>query len=373
MAHKKIKKIAYLTGARADFGLMSPVLKALQKDKDFDLKLFITGMHLMPAFGLTAKNVESEFLNTVRVKAVFSLNDKKSIGQFIGELMPRLFKEFARYRPNLVLVLGDRIEMLCAAVAATYLGLPIAHIHGGDKTTTVDDVIRQAITKLAHLHFVATKDSASRVRKMGEDSKKIFVVGAPAIDVIKKAWLPSREKICSVLKLDPRQKFVLVTQHSVSEDVKGSKRQMKNVLGAVKEIGLPVVVIYPNVDPGAFAIIKEIEKERKNPLFRIFKNLTHKNFLSLEKEAAVWVGNSSAGIIESTSFGTPVVNIGKRQFGRPHGTNVLDVDYNKKEIVRAIKKCLLNKIFITKIKKIDNPWGSGQAAGKIIGVLKKLK
>lgn len=319
MMNKKIKKIAYLTGTRADFGLMTPVLKAIQKDKAFDLKLFITGMHLMPRFGLTIKNVEEEFPSAARVKAVFSSDNKKSVGKFIGALMPRLFKEFSKYKPNLVLVLGDRIEMLCAAVAATYLDVPVAHIHGGDKTTTVDDVIRQAITKLAHLHFVATKDSAARVKKMGEDSKKIFEVGAPAIDVIKKMRLPSRKKICFILNLDSKQKFILVTQHPVSEDVDGAGRQMKNTLSAVKEIGLPAVVIYPNADPGSPAIIKEIEKERKNPLFRIFKSLSHKNFLSLEKEAAVWVGNSSAGVIESASFKTPVVNVGKRQFGRPHG------------------------------------------------------
>lgn len=373
MENRKIKKIAYLTGTRADFGLMTPVLKAIQKDSSFNLKVFITGMHLMPKFGMTAKEVEREFPDVVRVNSVFSSDDKKSVGEFIGALMPRLFKEFSEYGPDLILILGDRIEMLCAAIVATQLSVPVAHIHGGDKTTTVDDAIRHAITKLAHLHFVATKDSATRVRKMGEDKKKIFLVGAPAIDMIKKTRLLSRGRICSILKLDPKQKFVLVTQHPVSEEVGGAGRQMKNTLDAVKEIGLPAVVIYPNADPGSAAMIKEIEKERENPLFRIFKSLPYKNFLSLEKEAAVWVGNSSAGIIESASFGTPVVNVGKRQFGRPHGANVLDVGYNKKEIVRAIKKCLLNKVFIAKIKKIKNPWGDGHAAEKIVKVLKRLK
>ncbi len=373
MVNKKIKKIAYLTGTRADFGLMTPVLKAMQKDGAFNLKVFVTGMHLMPRFGLTIKEVKKDFPGAVRVNAVFSSDDKKSVGNFIGALIPKLFKEFSRYKPDIILVLGDRIEMLCTAIVATNLGIPLVHIHGGDKTTTKDDAMRHAITKLSHLHFAATKNSASRIKKMGEDNKRIFVVGAPAIDIIKKARLFTRKQICQKLNLDPKQEFILVTQHPVSEDIKGAEWQMRNILDVVKKFGLPVVVIYPNADSGSDAMIKEIEKEGGNHLFRILKSLPYKNFLSLEKEAAAWVGNSSAGVIESTSFKTPVVNVGKRQFGRPHGENVLDVEYKKKEITRAIKKCLCKRRFIAKAKRAKNPWGEGRAAEKVIKILKRIR
>lgn len=373
MKNKKIKRIAYLTGTRADFGLMTPVLEAIKKEKVFKLQIFAAGMHLMPKFGFTVKEVEKVFPGTVRLKAVFSSDDKLDMGDFIGALVPRLFKAFAKHRPDILLLLGDRIEMLSAAIAATYLGIPLAHIHGGDKTTTVDDAARHAITKLSHIHFVATKNSVTHVKKLGEDKKRIFLVGAPAIDMIKKTRLFTRREICLKLNLNPDKRFFLVMQHPVSEKIGSSGRQMREMLEAVKSFNLPVVVIYPNADPGSAAMIKEIERERKNPQFRIFKSLLYKNFLSLEKEAVVWIGNSSAGVIESALFKIPVVNVGKRQYGRPHGANVLDVGYERKEIIRAIDQCLFDKNFINQIKKTKNLWGDGRAAGRILAILKKIK
>lgn len=370
MADKKIKKIVYLTGTRADFGLMTPVLTAIRKDGAFNLKIFATGMHLMPRFGRTIREVKKKFPEASIINVVFTSDKKKSYRDFVNKLTPELLKVFKKNKPDLVLVLGDRIEMLCVAKAAARLEIPVAHIQGGDKTTTVDDAIRREITKLSRLHLTATEDSAARVRKIEKDAKSVFVVGSPGIDMIKNAKLFTREEICKKSGLNPAKKFILVTQHPVSEHVDGAGGQMRETLEAVKSFGLPIVVIYPNADPGSGGIIKEIEKARKNFLFKIFKSLPYKVFLSLEKEAAVWVGNSSAGIIESASFKTPIVNIGKRQFGRPHGVNVLDVDYDKKEIIRAMKKCLFDKKFIAKIKNIKNLWGDGRAAGKIVKVLK---
>lgn len=372
MADKKIKKIAYLTGTRADFGLMTPVLSAIKKDSAFNLKVFATGMHLMPQFGLTVKEVKKEFPHVVRLNAVFSSDKKKSYKDFIRKLSPLLFKNFSRYKPDLMLVLGDRVEMLCVAIVARFLGIPIAHIHGGDKTTTIDDTMRNLITKLSSLHFPATAQSAKRVKSLGVDPRHIYVVGTPAIDVIKKMPLYSRQEICSRIGLHPKRKFILVTQHPVSENIDGSSRQMKATVEAVKFFSLPTVIIYPNADPGSAAMIKKIENERKNSLFRIFKSLPYKDFLSLEKEAAVWIGNSSAGILESASFGTPVVNIGKRQFARPHGANVLDVGYKRRDIIRAIDRCLFDKKFIDRTKKTKNLWGDGFAAKRITAILKKL-
>lgn len=370
MADKKIKKIVYLTGTRADFGLMTPVLTAIRKDGAFNLKIFATGMHLMPRFGRTIREVKKKFPEASIINVVFTSDKKKSYRDFVNKLTPELLKVFKKNKPDLVLVLGDRIEMLCAAKAAARLEIPVAHIQGGDKTTTIDDAIRREITKLSRLHFTATEDSAARVRKTGKNAKSVFVVGSPGIDMIKNAKLFTREEICKKSGLNPAKKFILVTQHPVSEHVDGAGGQMRETLEAVKSFGLPIVVIYPNADPGSGAMIREIEKARKNFLFKIFKSLPYKDFLSLEKEAAVWVGNSSAGVIDSASFQTPVVNVGKRQFGRPHGANVIDVGYDKKEIIRAVKKCLFDKKFIAKIKDIKNLWGDGRAAGKIVKVLK---
>lgn len=273
MKNKKIKKIAYLTGTRADFGLMTPVLKAIQKDRSFNLKVFVTGMHLMPKFGLTAREVKKEFSNAVRVSAVFDSDSKKSLEFFKKKLIPLLEKKFFMYKPDLVLVLGDRMEMLCAAIAARHLGVPIAHIHGGDKTTTLDDERRYVITKLSQIHFAATDDSARRLKKAGIDKKQIFVTGAPAIDIIKKTRLVGRKKFFAKLGLNPAKKVILITQHPVSEAIGHSAHQVRQTIAAAKTFRIPIVIIYPNADPGSTAIIKEIAKERKNLFFRIFKSL----------------------------------------------------------------------------------------------------
>src|SRR3989344_3821572 len=179
---KNIKKIAYISGTRADFGLMTPILRAVQKSKKIDLKIYMTGAHLMKELGNTSKEVLKEFPNAKIVPAIFPHSDR-GMAEFTGNFITKLTKKLSSDKPDLVLVLGDRVEMLCTAVACTYLGIPIGHIHGGDKSTTVDDSARHAITKLAAIHFPATQEAAQRIRKMGEETKRIHIVGAPALDV----------------------------------------------------------------------------------------------------------------------------------------------------------------------------------------------
>lgn len=368
----KTKKIAYISGTRADFGLVLPILRAIDKSEKLGLEIFVTGEHLMGKFGRTVDEAKKEFPGAKTIKAVFEGDDRESAAKFAGRFVSLLTLELTQNRPDIVLVLGDRVEMLCAAMVCAYLGIPIGHIHGGERTSTVDEIARHAITKLSHLHFPATKEAALRIRKMGEEEWRIHIVGAPALDIILNEKLPTREKLFKKLNLDSRQKVILVTQHPVSEEIDKAGRQMEETIAAVKKFNLPVVTTYPHVDAGGSRIIKVIEKERKNPLFRIFPSLPYKYFLALERECAVWVGNSSGAMIESSSFRTPAVNIGTRQSGRQRGDNVIDVGYDTVAIATAIEKSLNDKKYLAKLAKIKNPWGDGKTGPRVAKILENI-
>ncbi|KKS95708.1 MAG: UDP-N-acetyl-D-glucosamine 2-epimerase, UDP-hydrolysing [Candidatus Giovannonibacteria bacterium GW2011_GWA1_43_15] len=368
-----MKKIAYISGNRADFGLMTPILQAIQKSKKLELRLYTTGTHFMPEFGGTINIVKKLFPNVKEIPVAFESDDRKGMAKFAAQFLGKLIPVLVKDKPDIVFAPCDRVEMLTAAMAALYLGIPVAHIHGGEKTSTVDELARHAITKIAHIHFAATKESAERIKKMGEDKWRIHIVGAPVLDVILNEKLPSRAELYKKLNLDPKEKIILVTQHPVSEAWKDAGRQITKTFSAVKSFGLPIVVAYPNADAGGRKIIEVIKREKKNPQFRIFPHLQHEDFLALEREAAVWVGNSSAGMIESSSFKTPVVNVGARQLGRQHGDNVINVGYDRDEIKKAVDKSLNNKIYLAGLKKIKNPWGDGKTGPRVAKILENVE
>ena len=367
------KRIAYVSGTRADFGLMIPILKAIEKSKLLSIKLYVTGEHLMPELGMTINNVKKYFSKVIVIDAVSKQNDKIGTAKFNADFFKKMIEELNISRPDLMLVLGDRQEMLMVSVACLYLGIPIAHIHGGERTGTVDGVARHTITKIASIHFPATKDAALRIKKMGEEDWRINIVGAPALDTILNNKLPSRKELADKFGINPKENFILILEHPVSEDIENAGRQMEVIIEAVKRFNIPTVIIYPHADAGGKKIIEVIEKEKSNRLFKIFPSLEYKTFLALEREASVWVGNSSAALIESSSFKTPVVNIGNRQTGRQRGNNVLDVSYDRDEIYKAINKSLNDKKYLSKLKKIKNPWGDGRASSRIIKILEKLE
>lgn len=366
------KKIAYISGTRADYGLMTSILKAISKSKKLELQLYVTGIHLMPKFGETAKDVEKEFSQTKRLPAVFESDDRSGAAKFSGDFLQKLVATLRRDRPDFVLTLGDRPEMLCVALACLYLGIPTGQLHAGDRSSTVDELARHAITKLSQLSFPATKEAAKRIIKMGEDAWRVHVVGAPALDVILNEKLLTRQELFRVLGLKFKGKFILLSQHPVSDDWQGAGEQIKEVLSAVEVIGLPVIIIYPNADAGGRKIISEIKKREGNPLFHIFRNIPYRQFLSLEREASVWVGNSSGMMIESASFKIPVVNVGNRQSGRQHGQNVINAGYDRKEIESAIRKSLSDSNYAKKLKNLKNPWGDGKSAKRIVRILENL-
>ncbi|MBI4234982.1 UDP-N-acetylglucosamine 2-epimerase (hydrolyzing) [Candidatus Peregrinibacteria bacterium] len=369
----KKKKIAYVTCTRTDYGLMLPVLQAVQNSPELELKLYYSGLHLMKKFGNTQAMVKKDFPAAKLVKGTFKSDNRFGVTEFIGTFIKNLAASFAADRPDFVLNIGDRPEVLAIATVCVYLGIPSGHLHGGDKSSTVDEIARHAITKLSHLHFPATKDAATRIKKMGEEPWRIHVCGAPALDYIMQEKLLTRKELCADLHLDPKSQFILILQHPASENYSQSGEQMRQTIAAAKTFKLPIVIIYPNGDPGSRAMINIIQKEKDNSLFRIFTNLEYKKFLTLEKEAAVWLSNSSAAMIESSSFKTPVVNIGNRQDGRLHGNNVIHAACKKDEIMKAIEKSLFDKTYLKSLKTIKNPWGQGKAGKRIAQILAEIE
>lgn len=365
-----MRKILYISGTRADFGLMRNTLRQLDEDPEIDLEVIVTGMHLMEEFGNSIEEIQEENFNLHIVNQIFNSDSKEDMAIFVGKLVVNLTPLISKIKPDIILLLGDRAEMLAGAIIGSYLQIPIAHIHGGDISSTVDDVVRHAITKLSNIHLAATDKSANRILQMGEEEKNVFTVGAPGIDSI----INISEKM-DISKLKEKYNingdFAIVLQHPVSLEVEHSKNQMKQTLDAVRQSDLQAIVIYPNADAGGSAMIEAINHFSNENHCQTYKNIPHDDFIGLLSIASVLIGNSSSGIIESTSFKLPVVNIGSRQEGREKAINVIDVDYDSDEILEAIKKSQ-TKEFKELIKNCTNHYGDGNAYKNICNVLKSV-
>ncbi len=371
----KIKKVLVISGTRSEYGLLKPVIESVRKNANLEMQLVATGSHLEKIFGKTIKEIKKDFKINETLKLPLEKDTNEAMSVLIGNSIAGFTRIFNKLKPSLILILGDRVETFGAAIAAYYMNIPIAHLHGGDKSLGghLDDSVRHAITKLAHIHLAATKQSAERIIKMGEELWRVYKVGAPGLDSILREKLVPPAKIASKYKLDLSRPVLLTVQHSITTEVKSAPNQMRETMEAVKELGFQAIIIYPNADAGAREMIKIIEKYRKYPFIQIYKNVSHKDYLGLMEIASVLVGNSSSGIIEAPSFHLPVVNIGQRQEGRERTDNVIDVDYNKNQIKKAIKKALYDKKFGQKVKKCKNPYGEGKTGPRVADILSKIK
>ena len=255
-----VRKVAYITGTRADYGLMRRILQGISDSENLHLELYIAGMHLLESQGSTVALVKSEFPSASILNSKPNGTKLSDNSFFAAQLIDELTHAFLRNRPDIVLVLGDRVEMLATSLVALYLHLPVVHIQGGDVTGTVDDIARHATTKLSQLHLVATTAARNRVIAMGEEPKRVQVVGSPGVDSIVHLKLPDDKTVYEEISLDLNSKFVLVTLHPESETITDSGHQMELVLSTVSEFKLPIVLIYPNSDPGSAEMIAVIEK-----------------------------------------------------------------------------------------------------------------
>jgi len=369
-----MRKVAVITGTRAEYGIFKSVLRQIEASPKLSLSLIVIGMHLSTEFGYTIKEIEEDgFKIVAKIDVLHSKDTGVAMSKSIGRCMVRTASALEKIKPDVLLILGDRSEMLVGAVSATYMGIPIAHIHGGDISGNVDEPVRHAITKLTHIHFAATKESAERIIKMGEEPWRVHVVGAPGLDMILNEKLIEPRELARKYGLDLSKPVLLVVQHSVITEVYDAPNQIRETLKTIVELGYQTILIYPNADAGGRRMIEVIREYEKYQFIKTLRSVAHKEYLSLMKLASVMVGNSSSGIIEAPSFGLPIVNIGPRQKGRQRAENVIDVDYDKEEIRTAIQKALYDEKFKEKVKQYKNFYGDGKAGIRIANILNKIK
>jgi UDP-N-acetylglucosamine 2-epimerase (non-hydrolysing)/GDP/UDP-N,N'-diacetylbacillosamine 2-epimerase (hydrolysing) len=369
-----VRTISVVTVGRSDYGIYLPVLRKIQAERDFRLHLIASGMHLSPEFGLTVKAIEADgFPISDRVEMLLSSDSPEGIAKAIGIGMIGFAQVYSRFRPDILIVLGDRFEMYAAALAALPFKIPVAHIHGGELTEgAIDDALRHSITKLSHLHFVATEEYARRVRQMGEEPWRVTVSGAPSLDLIQDMTFLSKEELESRFGLDLSCAPILATYNPVTMEYERTEWQTEQLLEALKGSGLPVVFTLPNSDTAGRVIVGMIrEFVGTHPRARLVANLGTQGYFSLMRQAAMMVGNSSSGLIEALSFGLPVVNVGSRQRGRLRGENVIDVGYDATDILKAIQRAA-SPAFKSSLASVPNPYGDRHAAERIVRVLREV-
>jgi UDP-hydrolysing UDP-N-acetyl-D-glucosamine 2-epimerase len=366
--------IGVITAARSDYGIYVPVLRRILSEPDVRLHLVVTGMHLSPEFGLTAETIESDgFEIGDRVEMLLSSDTPEGTAKSMGLGTIGMAQSYARKRPDILVVLGDRFEMHAAALAALPFKIPVAHIHGGELTEgAIDDALRHSMTKLSHLHFVSTEQYARRVIQLGEEPWRVTVCGAPSLDNLDSLKLLDRQELEKQYGLSFDQLPLLVTYHPVTLEYEQTEWQMRELLGALSSFGMPIIFTLPNADTGGRTILRMIKEFVKmRPATQLVDNMGTQRYFSVMANAAAMVGNSSSGIVEAASFKLPVVNIGSRQHGRVRAANVIDVACDRSEIVKAIERAI-QPDFRESLRDLENPYGRGQAAEKIVKRLKTV-
>ena len=371
------RKICVVTGTRAEYGHLYWVIKRIHDDPDLELQLLVTGMHLSHEFGLTVKEIEKDqFPISERVEMLLSSDTETAIAISMGVGMIGFAKAYEKLKPDVLMILGDRFELLSAVSAVIPFRIPVAHIAGGETTEgAIDEVIRHALTKMSRVHFTSTDKYSNRVIQMGERPENVFCFGAPGLDNVHNLKLMSRENLSENLGIPNDEKLGVVTYHPVTLEKDTADYQISELLKALeKRSDVYWIFTLPNADTGGRVIIDRIEEfvsaypgKRK-----VFTSLGQLRYLSLAKHAELMAGNSSSGIIEAPSFGLPVVNIGDRQAGRIRAQNVIDVEeFREERILDALDKAVSTE-FKCSLRGMINPYGEGNSSGKIVDVLKNL-
>ncbi|MDA8226229.1 MAG: UDP-N-acetylglucosamine 2-epimerase [Desulfitobacterium hafniense] len=366
------RKITVVTGSRADYGLLYWVMKEIQHAEEFELQIIATGMHLSPEFGLTYKIIEEDgFVIDQKVEMLLSSDSPVGIAKSIGLATISSAEALQRLKPDLIVVLGDRFEILAVVQAALVAKIPVAHIAGGDTTEgAYDEAIRHSITKMSHLHFVTNEIAAERVRQMGENPEHIYNYGSPGIDMIKSLKLLGREELENSLDFKFREKNLLITFHPVTLEQQPAEQQFKELLSALDSLDDEVGMIFtkPNADNQGRMLINRIDEyvaSRSNA--KAYTSLGQLLYLSAVAQVDAVVGNSSSGLYEVPSLSKPTVNIGVRQKGRLKASLVIDCAADSGDIAMAIVKAF-------KMESLEtvNPYGDGNSSIRIVGKLKEF-
>lgn len=386
MADKRV--VAVFTGNRAEYGLLMPILKAIQSDPALDLRLLVGGAHLDEDFGRTQAEIESDGF-TVAAEIRIDMNDDtlRATAEAIGTGILSVSEALARHKPDIFVVYADRFEGFAALIAGTQMGFPTVHLEGGDRTEggALDDSVRHAMTKLAHIHMATNPEAGWRIKAMGEEAWRVHNVGFPVIDLIRDGQFAPPTEVAEKLDIDQKRPVILFTQHSVTTQFDQAEQQLNPSLDALeramRELDVQVVATYPNNDAGGRRIIDRLEEWAQG----MDKSLG----LTVRRSLGRWLyhgvlnvcgrngigacaGNSSSGIKETPAFGCPTIDIGARQEGRLRTMNVINTPYDCDAIFEAIRKSVQDKAFRQECAECTNPYGDGNTAARVARILREI-
>lgn len=370
------RKICVVSGSRAEYGLLYWLIRALQQEKTIELQTIVTGMHLSPEFGLTINEIAGDgvFIND-RVEMLLSSDTPSGIAKSVGLGVIGFADALERLKPDMLVVLGDRFEILAAAQAAMFFKIPIAHIHGGELTEgAIDDSIRHCITKMAHIHLVSAEPYRTRVIQLGENPANVYNVGALGIEQVLNTERMSRADLESSLQFNFRERTFLVTYHPVTLSRTGNEHAINNLLAALDEFpDASIIITKPNADSEGRFIAEQIDRYVSRSEGRVLgvNNLGRLRYLSAASLSDVVIGNSSSGVIEIPALQKPTVNIGDRQKGRLKGPSIIDCGESTSDIVAAIKRAV-SPDFQSIVYKKEPLFGDGSASARMTAILKEI-
>ena len=369
-----MKRIGIMTGTRAEYGLLKPLMQEINKDNDLELYLIVSGMHLSPEFGMTYQEIEEDgFEINAKVEMLLSSDSPAGISKSIGLGVIGFADEFQRADLDMLILLGDRYEALSAAISAMVMRIPIAHLHGGELTEgAIDEGIRHSITKMSYLHFTSTEQYRNRVIQLGENPERVFYVGALGVENIKKINLMTKEELEKSIHFEIDENTVVVTYHPVTLENNTVEEQFLNLLEVLdRNPKIRMIFTKANADTNGRIVNELIDKYAAQNSERAcaFVSLGQKRYLSALKYCRIVIGNSSSGIIEAPSFGKPIINIGDRQKGRICADSVINCGYTQQEIQQAMETALTEE-FENKARNCRNPYEKENTAANIISVIK---
>ncbi len=368
-----MKKIMFLTGSRGEWGYIRPILRLIEGRDDLDYRLIVTNMHLLPAFGESYHEIENDGYK-IHYKIHMSLEGDShfTMAKSLGICLTSLPDIIENEKPDWLVLAGDRGEQMMGAIAAAYTYTPVAHIQAGEVSGNIDGMARHAIGKFVHLHFASNEDAKNRLLKLGEESFRVYNVGAPQLDELVHMQYSDLESIEQKLCVNLRGGYILAVMHPVTEESSHARDQAEVFIRALNQFSLPKIVIMPNNDAGSTDIKHAIHNNKQGE-YHIYANLKREDYLGLLKHCECIVGNSSSGLLEAPTFRIPAVNIGRRQNMRFRGNNVIDVDFSVGKIIEAVEKAMSAQFRSYLRQNVDNPYGDGHSSEKILRLLTETK
>ena len=369
------KSVCVFTGTRAEYGLLSPLMREIKQDRELKLQIIASGAHLSGYFGFTYRQIEDDgFVINEKVNISLGKDTPDGVGRSMGIALAGLTKAYAKLKPDIIVILGDRFEAFAAATAAMLSRIPIAHLNGGEATYgLIDEAIRHSITKMSHLHFTSTEEYRRRVIQLGEEPGRVFNVGAVGLDNIRYIKLLSKKTLEEKIGFQFARKNLMVTFHPVTLEDNTSEAQFKNILGALGALeDTHIIFTKSNADIGGRGVNRMIDEyvAKNRDRTKAFTSMGQLNYLSAMQYMDAVVGNSSSGIIEAPSFKIGTLNIGDRQEGRIKADSLIDCLPERESVKSAIKK-LYSKAFQQRLRDVTNPYGDGRSAVRIKKILKK--